>query len=65
MSLTSANGEEEGQPEPDLSLKNSKGDGRGRIFCFTARRRFAMDGRARRACELWPDVAKRSQKHLA
>ncbi len=27
MSLTSANGEEEGQPEPDLSLKNSKGDG--------------------------------------
>lgn len=63
MSLTSANGEEEGQPEPDLSLKNSKGD--GRIFCFTARRRSAMDGRARRACELRPDAANRSQKHLA
>ena len=60
MSLTSANSEEEGQPEPDLFLKKSKG--KGRIFCFTARRRSAMDGRARRAGGLWPDAANRSPK---
>lgn len=62
MSLTSANSEEEGQPEPDLFLKKSKGKGRGQIFCFTACRRSAMDGRARRACEPWPDAANRSPK---